>query len=392
MENTRRRSADKEKQSRASQKSNQSITIPQLPTSLWIEHVLPLLDRVSWNRLCSTFRELYAASQRLNPPWPHKSLQVGSWHRTVAFSPNGGLLACGSRDGIVRIRNNCNGRCTNLGNSKSHPQLVRAISFSPDGKVLASASDDRKIRLWRLADSSCRILEGHDDGIMSVAFSPNGSLLASGSCPRDGSVRLWDVNTGRCTHILRDVRTITVFSVAFSPDGSMLAAGGSCGAIFLWNLSDGDEDNVRPLARIVAKRNIDMRTIAYSSDGRYLASGSSDGTVRLWNTSDLSCKAVFKGHTDFVRSVSFSPNGKVLASGGDDNGIRFWNVESTEHILVLPKHHENYVYSVAFSPDGRTFASGGWDRVVRLWNPNEHDRRKQKGNWDELIRLWNVKA
>jgi WD40 repeat protein len=392
METNKKRPSDGSVSTRTRSKKSKPI-IPQLPTLLWIEHVLPLLDRVSWNRLCAAFRELYEATRNLNSPWPQKkSLRLGSKMLSLAFSPDGGLLASGSIDRIVRIWDRRNGQCSML---EGHTGDVISLCSSPDGTLLASGSADRTVRLWKVSDHSCSILEGHDHGVMSIAFSPDGSTLASGSYDR--SVCLWDVNDGTCTSILRDDRMSHVLSVSFSPDGGMLAAGGAAG-VKLWNLSESIEGRSPP-TRIKAHL-APVRSIAYSPDGRFLATGSLDNTVRLWNTANNTCAAVFKGHTEVVRSVCFSPNGKILASSSNDGSVRLWNVDGadgTSCLVTLLKHHgddaDDVFSTIEFSPDGRTLASAGWDGGVRLWNPFEHKRlKKEQGNWDKLFRLWNKKT
>jgi len=71
-----------------------------------------------------------------------------------------------------------------------HPAPVHSVAFSPDGQILASGSEDGTVRLWLAADGTLlRTLEGHTDSVLSVAFSPNGQTLASGL--EDKTVRLW---------------------------------------------------------------------------------------------------------------------------------------------------------------------------------------------------------
>lgn len=115
---------------------------------------------------------------------------VPAW--SVAFSPDGSLLATACEDNTVRIWSVGTGK--GLLTLRGHTDPVRCVSFHPGGRLLASSSDDNTIRLWDVATGrQLYLLEGHADWVCSIAFSLDGSLLASAS--HDGTVKLWEVPT-----------------------------------------------------------------------------------------------------------------------------------------------------------------------------------------------------
>ncbi len=125
-----------------------------------------------------------------------------------------------------------------------HMGSVISVAFSPDGSLLASVSRDFMVRPWDVfSHQLVNRLTGHWGGVSSVAFSPDGSLLASGS--DDKTVKLWDVSTGQLVDTLTG-HSREVWSVAFSPDGGLLASGSRDGTILLWAMELSSELQMDP--------------------------------------------------------------------------------------------------------------------------------------------------
>ena len=276
---------------------------------------------------------------------------------SVAFSPDGRILAAGCENGTVMLWDTESWSVIRM--LEGHSSSVSSVAFSPDGRTLASGSGDNTIKLWDVdSGTEKRTIEGYSSLVYSVAFSPDGRTLASGS--NDNTIKLWDVDSGTEKRTLEGHSSF-VFSVAFSPDGRTLASGSNDNTIKLWDVDSGTEK------RTIEGHSSSVNSVAFSPDGRTLASGSYDNTIKLWDVDSGTEKRTIEGHSSLVYSVAFSPDDRTLASGSADGTIKLWDVDSGTEKRTIESHSKG-VNSVAFSPDGRTLASGSYDSTIKLWD------------------------
>ncbi|BAY23480.1 WD-40 repeat-containing protein [Calothrix sp. NIES-2100] len=275
----------------------------------------------------------------------------------------------------------------NINTLSGHSDSVVSVAISPEGKILASGSRDRTIKLWNLTTGELlTTLTGHSSPVLSVDFSPDGQTLASASDRefQDGNIKLWDVRTGRVRQTLgSSLVALRTSCVAFSPDGQTLATAHFDAAIRLWHISNGKE------IRTLRGHGWDVNYVTFSRDGRFLVSGGVDGAIIIWNWRNGQRIGTLNRPADFfssivswldrsvgsIRSVAISPDGEIIASGGSsvgDNGvfnppIKLWNASTGNELRILTGHRDS-VNAIAFNPDGKILASGGEDNTIRIWN------------------------
>lgn len=226
--------------------------------------------------------------------------------------------------------------------------------------------DDNSVEKWQRADEEVRknlppgvklvrTLRGHTDYISHIELSPNGRMIASSS--QDGTIRLWDVETGKCLNTLKGHKK-GVWSVAFDPTGSILASGGSDKTVKLWETNSGR------LFHILKGHTSSVNSVTFDPTGSILASGSSDETVKLWETNSGKLLQTLRGHAGSVHIVTFDPTGSILASGSsDETTVKIWEVNSGKLLQTL-KEDANFSVNIAFDPTGHILAHGIYNVIL----------------------------
>lgn len=321
---------------------------------------------------------------------------------SVAFSPNGKLLAMGDTNGEIRLYQVADGK--QVLTCQGHTNWIPSLAFNIDGSILASSSSDHTVKLWDANTGQClQTLQGHKHEVWTVAFSPVAKTVISGS--NDCTMKLWSFPSGKCLKTFHGHGNWIVCAV-FSRDGQKLVSGSDDNTIKVWDAETGECINT------LQGHHDGIRALAISPDGQRLISSSDDHTVKLWNLETGECINTLQGHRAAVWSVAFSPDGNLIASGSLDHTVRLWSASSGQCLKIL-QEHSGWVFSVVFNRQGDLIASGGEDQTMKLWDANSGQCLKTfsgytsqvwsvayspdgkmlaSGSHDHMVRLWDVKT
>jgi len=277
---------------------------------------------------------------------------------TMAFSPDGRLLAVGTSNGLIQVW--AFPSMTKLLEWRAHTGWVQSLCFSTDGQWIISGGDDWLVKVWHAATGRiAQTFAGHAKQIVTVACNHDGHI---GSGSRDATVRIWDMQRDSGQQVFQHSTGDLIRSLAFRPGTSHLAIGSQTDpTIHLIDTDTGQR------VRTLDQHSGGIHTLTFDASGNRLASGSNDTTIRIWDSGTCNCLRVLEGHTALVRAVAFSPDQRWLASSSDDGTIRIWDCETGTCLNTL-LGHTSQVYTIAVHPNGITLASGGRDDTLRIWN------------------------
>jgi WD40 repeat protein len=280
---------------------------------------------------------------------------------------------------------------------------VWSMAFSPDGSLLASAGEDTDVKVWDAATGKQRdTLRGHKDAVYSVVFASDGRRIASAG--RDRSVRIWDLTTVK--EAVSVGGKYPIYSLAFSPDGQLLASYCQDRGVDVW----GTAPKVLTIRGERFSHAHGFRNVAFSHDSRLIVSPlgedlefSKSSEAMVWDAVTGEIVKSFVGFFNYAsfspmdqrlclvhragilsvadmaspdkihslgkckgNAVSFSPDGRRLAVA-DKKTVKVCDA-STGKEEFSTEGHADHVYNLAFSPDGRRIASASADKSVIIWD------------------------
>lgn len=311
---------------------------------------------------------MFASGLRADEPvlFPHFDVRkLPDAATSVAFSPQGDLLAVGSYE-TVELWNVADK--SKVGSIPVKSGFARSVAFSPDGSQLAIGGY-QKIHLFTVESRSpVRDIKGHRGYVTALHWNAAGDRIYSAS--EDHTVRIWGVD-GTEQSQFQDF-TGPVIGLALSPDGTLLAVAG------------GDETQLtkpgfaqlrKITGEVVHELTAPKRAatdIAFTPDGKQVVVTGLDEQAHQFQVDTGALVGDYTGHSRPTNSVAFAANGTLAltASGGrfkGKNELHVWSLSDRKAVTGL-EPAEGRLNRIAVSPDGKWLAVAAADKTATVWD------------------------
>jgi WD40 repeat protein len=287
----------------------------------------------------------------------------------MCLSPDGDMLALGTKNGVVRVLDTRNGNL--VWSHQKHQGSVSAIAYSPDGGCLASVGRDGIGILWEASTGVPRKTLRHWEALTNAVFSCQGERLIIGS---PNTLTACNPATGEAVSLEREGME-SIRQILAMPERSDFIALRFTNNLEFWQ--DKRLTKIIPLEGLASESHVICG--ALSPDGRLLLLGDDHGTISLWDTSVWQRRIEFAIDGGSIKSVRFLPDGKNIVAVTDRGVIALYDTTAKTRVDLF-SHPAAYVGPIVVSPKGNAIIAWiHWPRLIGndilLW---EIPSRKQR--------------
>ncbi|XP_060532126.1 WD repeat-containing protein 26 [Cylas formicarius] len=291
-----------------------------------------------------------------------------------------------------------------------HCDEVWFCEFSPDGTMLATGSKDTNVIIWNVNPDSCtlslkKVLEGHNYGAAYISWNPDSKHLLACGPEESPEVWLWNIETEKFLKVSQSPED-ALTCCAWNKDGTKFVAGGVRGHFYQCDMEghildswegvrvsglcyrkDGKtvlaSDSHHRIREYVFDDLIDQHilqedhpimTFTVDKNDRLALLNVATQGVHLWDLNDKCLVRRYQGVTQghfTIHSTFGGVNQNFIASGSEDNQVYIWHIRNEMPIATL-QGHSRTVNCVSWNPvHPRMLVSVSDDCTIRVWGPKD---------------------
>nr|XP_002753746.3 telomerase protein component 1 isoform X2 [Callithrix jacchus] len=250
---------------------------------------------------------------------------------------------------------------------RGHEGPVSCCSFSTDGGSLATGGRDRGLLCWDVRTPKAPVLirsfpACHRDWVTGCAWTKDNLLI---SCSSDGSVGLWDPESGQqLGQFLGHQSAVSAVAAV----GEHVVSVGRDGTLKVWDHQGVELTSIPAHSGPISHCAAALEPQAAGQPGSELlvVTIGLDGATRLWHPLLVCQTHTLLGHSGPVRAAAVSETSGLLLTASEDGSVRLWQVPKEADDTCIPRSSAA-ITAVAWAPDGSMAASGNQAGKLILW-------------------------